>query len=206
VYADGHLYESAGLYGVSTLREVDPATGAVTRRIALDKKYFGEGLALVGDRLIQLTWREHTALVYRASDFSLLTQFSYDSEGWGLCDDGARIVMSDGTDTLYFRSRTTFAVTGTVHVTDNGKPLTQINELECVGGAVYANVWQTDTIVRIDPSTGAVAAEIDASGLLSADEARVADVLNGIAYDATSGTFLITGKNWPALFEVRFGA
>jgi glutamine cyclotransferase len=204
VYASGHLYESAGLYGQSTLREVAPSSGTVLRSVALDPKYFGEGLALVGDRLIQLTWREHTALVYSASDFKPSGTFTYTTEGWGLCDDGARLVMSDGTDILTFRDRTTFAAIGHVTVTNDGAPLTQINELECVDGAVYANVWQTNMIVRIDPSSGRVVAVIDASGLLTADEARGADVLNGIAYDSSTGDFWITGKNWPTLFVVRF--
>jgi glutaminyl-peptide cyclotransferase len=204
VIAGGKLYEGSGLRGESTLREVDPRTGAVTREITLDDKYFGEGIAVVDDRIIQLTYQEHTALVYRLSDFRQLTTFTYDTEGWGLCDDGTRLVMSDGTNQLYFRNRSTFAVIGRVSVTNNGVPLDQLNELECVDGQVYANVWQTDTIVRIDPATGNVTAEIDAAGLLSPTEISGVDVLNGIAYDPSTKTFLLTGKYWPTLFEVRF--
>ena len=204
VMAGGRLYEGSGLRGESTLREVDARTGVVARSISIDNKYFGEGIAVVDDRIIQLTWQEHTALVYRLSDFQQVATFSYDTEGWGLCDDGTRLVMSDGTNQLYFRSRTTFAVQGKVAVTKNGAPVDQLNELECVDGHVYANVWQTDTIVRVDPATGRVTAEIDASGLLSAADAPGADVLNGIAYDPATKTFLLTGKLWPALFEVRF--
>ena len=204
VIAGGRLYEGSGLRGQSTLREVDPRTGAVTRSVSLDDKYFGEGIAVVDDRVIQLTYQEHTALVYRLSDFRQITTFTYDTEGWGLCDDGARLVMSDGTNQLYFRNRSTFAVVGRVSVTNKGVPVDQLNELECVDGQVYANVWQTDTIVRIDPATGNVTAEIDAAGLLSAAEISGVDVLNGIAYDPSTETFLLTGKYWPTLFEVRF--
>jgi len=204
VIAGGRLYESSGLRGQSTLREVDVRTGAVVRRISIADKYFGEGIAVVDDRVIFLTWQEHTALVYQLSDFKQLTTFSYDTEGWGLCDDGARLVMSDGTNQLYFRNRSTFAEQGRVSVTQSGVPIDQLNELECVDGQVYANVWQTDKIVRIDPASGRVTAEIDASGLLTADEKRGVDVLNGIAYDPAKKTFLLTGKYWPAMFEVRF--
>jgi len=202
--AGGRLYEGSGLRGESNLREIDARTGAVTRTVSLADKYFGEGIAVVDDRVVQLTWQEHTAFVYRLSDFKQISTFSYDTEGWGLCDDGTRLVMSDGTNQLYFRDRSTFAVKGKVSVTQNGTPIDQLNELECVDGQVYANVWQTNTIVRIDPASGKVTAAIDASGLLSADEERGVDVLNGIAYDPSTKTFLITGKYWPTLFEVRF--
>lgn len=204
VLVDGRLYEGSGLRGQSTLREVDNQSGAVLRSIALGPQYFGEGIAVVDDRIIQLTLEEHTAFVYRLSDFSQLTTFTYDTEGWGLCDDGTRLVMSDGSSQLYFRDRSTFELLGTVAVTKEGAPIDRLNELECVDGQVYANVWQTDVIVRIDPSSGQVNAEIDASGLLTDEEAAEAEVLNGIAHDAAAGTFLITGKYWPWLFEVRF--
>ena len=161
VIAGGKLYEGSGLRGESTLREVDPRTGAVTRSISIAAKYFGEGITVVDQRVIQLTWQEHTAFVYQLSDFKQLATFSYDTEGWGLCDDGARLVMSKSTNQLYFRNRSTFAVQGKVSVTQNGIPIDQLNELECVDGQVYANVWQTDTIVRIDPASGKVTAEID---------------------------------------------
>lgn len=205
VMVDGRLYESSG-YGQGTLREVDPRTGTVLRSITLDSQYYSEGIAVVDDRLIQLTWTQHTAIVYNLADFQQVATFSYDTEGWGLCDDGTRLVMSDGTSQLYFRSRTTFELLGSVTVTNEGAPLTQLNELECVDGQVYANVWPTETIVRIDPSSGYVNAVIDAAGLLAPDEATGEEdaVLNGIAYDSTSGTFLLTGKLWPRMFEVRF--
>ena len=200
----GKLYESAGRYGVSSLREVELTTGSVLRSVPIASNYFAEGLALVGDRLIQLTWQEHVALEYDRTTFSALGQFTYTNEGWGICYDGTRLVMSDGSDRLYFRDPETFAVTGQVGVTIDGQPRTALNELECVGAEVFANIWLTDTIVRIDPRTGAVTAVINASGLLAPAERASADVLNGIAYDAGRGTFLITGKLWPKLFEVRF--
>ncbi len=198
------LFESVGLKGKSDVREVDLATGEVRRRQATDDRYFGEGLALVGDRLVQLTWQEHTALVWGRDDFALRASLPYDVEGWGLCYDGTRLVASDGTATLSFRDPDTLARTGTVQVTRAGRPLPKLNELECVDGTVYANVWQTDVIVQIDPRSGAVIAEIDCTGLLPADQRPGADVLNGIAHKPDTGTFLVTGKLWPTLFEVRF--
>ncbi|HEY9422031.1 MAG TPA: glutaminyl-peptide cyclotransferase [Thermoanaerobaculia bacterium] len=200
----GALYESTGLYGASSVRQVDPATGEVKRSRAVPREYFAEGLALADGRLIQLTWQERKAIVYNAADFQPVAEFRYDGEGWGLCSDGKRLVMSDGSDRLTFRDPKTFAVLGTVPVTLSGRPINLINELECVDGVVYANVWQTSDILRIDPKDGRVTAVIDASGLLSPDELQNADVLNGIAWDPARKTFLITGKLWPKMFEVTF--
>lgn len=201
---EGSLYESAGQYGVSSLRQVDPATGEVRRRIDLPSQYFAEGLARVGDRLIQLTWQEGVAFVYRLSDFEKLSELRYTGEGWGLCYDGARLIQSDGSDRLFFRDPETFASMGEIAVRMNGSPVRQLNELECVDGAVYANIYMTEDIVRIDPATGEVTAIIDASGLLGPSDYQAgAEVLNGIAYDPAKKTFLITGKNWPTLFEVE---
>jgi glutaminyl-peptide cyclotransferase len=200
----GSLYESAGNYGKSSLREVDPKTGVVQRKVAVPPEYFAEGLTLVDDRLIQITWKEETALVYDRADFKPVGKFRYDGEGWGLCWDGTRIVMSDGSDRLTFRDPKTFATLSTLNVTRDGKPVPELNELECVDGLVYANVWQTDDILRIDPKDGRVTAVIDASGLLTPEERGKADVLNGIAWDPVAKTFLITGKLWPKMFEVRF--
>ncbi|HUS22475.1 MAG TPA: glutaminyl-peptide cyclotransferase [Aeromicrobium sp.] len=201
----GRLFESTGLYGESNVREVDPESGDVLHQVDLDHGYFGEGLAVFDDRLIQLTWHERTAFVYRSGDLSTVGTFAYDTEGWGLCDDGSRLVMSDGSSTLYFRDRQTFEQLGTVAVKNGEAPVDMLNELECADGDVYANVYQTTDIVRIDPSTGEVTAVIDASSLL-VEPGTDAGVLNGIAYDAEAGTFLLTGKNWPTLFEVRFVA
>ena len=204
VWHEGMLYESAGLYQQSSLRQVDPATGEVRRRADLPPQYFAEGLALVGDRLVQLTWNEGVALVYRLSDFEKVGEHRYTGEGWGLCWDGARLVMSDGSDRLTFRHPETFATLGEVRVRMQGAPVAQLNELECVDGAVYANVYQTEDIVRIDPSSGEVTALIDASGLLGAADYRAgAEVLNGIAWMPETKRFLITGKRWPLMFEVE---
>jgi glutaminyl-peptide cyclotransferase len=204
VWDHGTLYESAGLYGRSSLRQVDPQTGEVLRRLDLPPGFFAEGLAEVGDRLIQLTWKEGVAFVYDRRKFERTGEYHYEGEGWGLCDDGRRLVMSDGSERLTFRDRRTFAPLGGVDVHLDGRPARQLNELECVGGAVYANVWMTDQVLRIDPGGGRVTAVIDAGGLLSAAERAGADVLNGIAYDARNKRFLLTGKLWPKLFEVVF--
>jgi glutamine cyclotransferase len=201
--ADGRLFESSERG--ATLREEDPETGAVLRSVTMDGRYSGEGIAVVGDQVVQLTLSQHTAIVYGLNDFQQVGTYSYDTDGWGLCDDGTRFVLSDGTSQLYFRDQTSFALLGTVTVTNDGTPVDRLNELECVNGEIYANVWLTDTIVRIDPSSGRVDAVIDASGLLAPDQQPGDEdaVLNGIAYDPTSQTFLLTGKLWPEMFEVR---
>ncbi len=204
VWFQGALYESTGLYGQSTVREVDRATGEVRRQVRLDPTVFAEGLAQVGDRLVQITWQQGVAYVYDIATLERLDQFTYTGEGWGLCNDGARLVMSDGSSALTFRDPETFGAIGTVSVTLDGRPLDRLNELECVGDRVYANVWMSDLIVRIDPGSGRVDAAIDAGNLLPPAERIGADVLNGIAYDPEQDVFLITGKLWPRVFEVRF--
>lgn len=201
---DGRLYESTGQYGQSDLRRIDPATGVVEQELDISPAYFGEGLARVDDRLIMLTWKAQRAFVFGLERFDEQRTFRYDGEGWGLCNDGSRLVMSNGSNRLTFRDLRTFEVLGDVPVTLRGFPLTQLNELECVGGAVYANVYQTDFLVRIDPDTGRVTHYIDAAGLLTREEARGVDVLNGIAFDPGAETFYITGKLWPKMFEVTF--
>ena len=201
---DGRLYESTGQYGRSDLRRLDPETGDVEQELDISPAYFGEGLARVDDRLIMLTWKAQRAFVFGLERFDEQRTFHYDGEGWGLCNDGSRLVMSNGSNRLTFRDLESFEVLGDVAVTLRGFPLTQINELECVGGAVYANVYQTDYLVRIDPETGRVTHYIDAAGLLTREEARGVDVLNGIAFDPDAETFYITGKLWPKMFEVTF--
>lgn len=201
---DQVLYESTGRYGASSLRRVDPRTGEVVQRVLLPNGAFGEGLARRDDRLVQLTWREGTAYVWSVGDFQSLGGFSYQGEGWGLCFDGEHFIMSNGGSTLAVRDPDTFERVDQIPVTLYGAPVEKLNELECVGDAVYANVYLTDRIVRIEKRTGKVTAVIDASGLLSPAERISAGVLNGIAYDREAGTFLITGKLWPRLFEVRF--
>ncbi len=204
VFEDGVLYEGTGLYGASTLRRVALETGQVLQRYALPQQYFGEGIAVVGDRLIQLTWQNHEGFVYRKETFELLQSFSYPTEGWGLAYDGNRLIMSDGTATLHFLDAQTLVETGQVEVRDRGTPIVRLNELEYVDGEVWANVWQTDRIVRIDPQTGAVAGWIDLAGLLKPEDRTGAeDVLNGIAYDAQARRLFVTGKWWSKLFEIE---
>jgi glutamine cyclotransferase len=207
VWYNGFLYESSGLYGKSNLRKVDPQTGVVLQRVDQPIIVFSEGIALDGNHLFQLTWREHIAYVYDLNTFTQIRTISYDGEGWGLCFDGHYFFMSDGSSFVFKRDAKTFAILDSIQVTQNGEPVNELNELECVGNSIYANVWKTDTILRVNKVTGRVTAVIDASGLLTPEEIAQAGpdgVLNGIAYDPTDGVFLITGKLWPRLFEVKF--
>ncbi len=204
VLAGGRLFESTGLEGRSSLREVDLATGRVVRQRDVAAPVFAEGLALVGARLFQITWKHETAYTYDRDTFKPGPSFPYTGEGWGLCHDGQDLVMSDGSARLTFRGPETFRVVREVIVREAGQPVEQLNELECVGPHVFANVWMTDRIVRIDPKSGAVTATIDAANLLSPAERYGTDVLNGIAHDPATDTFLITGKLWPKIFRVRF--
>jgi glutaminyl-peptide cyclotransferase len=209
---EGLLYEGTGLEGQSDMRIVEPETGEVLESVDLPADVFGEGITLVGDRIWQITWQEQIAYLRDRDSLAELDQFTYTGEGWGVCHDEGndRLVMSNGTAELTFRDPVTFEPTGTVTVTRDGQPLVRINELECVGDRVWANVWLTDEIVRIDPATGTVEAVVNAAGLLTPEEAAGADVLNGIAAAPTlstsagSGTFMITGKLWPWLFLVHF--
>jgi len=201
--ADGVFFESTGR--TSSVREVDPETGEVIRERAVPD-YFAEGLALVGDRLIQLTWRDGIALIYDRDTFEYEGAFYYNVEGWGLCYDGESLYHSDGSQYLYRRDTETFEILDRIAVTYGGQPVIRLNELECVGDYVYANVWQTDYILRIAKATGVVDGLIDASDLLTPEQ-RPTDsngVLNGIAYDPENDVFYITGKLWSLLFEVRF--
>ena len=205
VHSDGRVFESTGLYGSSSLRELDPQTGEVLRQLDLDERYFGEGLELVDDQLIILTWREGEALVFDRDTFEHTSTFAYGGEGWGLCHDGNSLIMSDGSATLQYRDSRTFELLRTVAVTYNGNPLRNLNELECVGDKVYANVWLTTYVVRIEEG-GAISAIYDLRNLLTADEWAALGpdaVLNGIAWVEESQTFLITGKLWPKMFELR---
>ena len=203
---DGRLFESSGQYGSSDVREVDLESGHVLRRTRLDDNYFGEGLAdtTTGD-LVQLTWKEGAALVWKADDLTAAGRFSYSGEGWGLTRDGGQLLQSDGSDQLTRRDPTTFSALGRLRVTEDGAPVDQLNELEAVGSVVYANVWKTTDIVEIDPSSGHVTATVDASSLVPKGLHDREAVLNGIAHRPGSppDQLFVTGKEWPVLYDVR---
>jgi glutamine cyclotransferase len=204
VYWDGFLYESTGLYGESSLRKVEVDTGRVVMQVDLPPQYFAEGLTLWEDQLIQLTWQEGTGFIYNASDFSQTGQFTYPTEGWGLTHDGERLILSDGSDVLYFLDPDTYAFMDSVSVSFEGEGVTRLNELEFIDGQVFANIWQKNQIVRIDPESGEVIGWIDLTGILPDDARRPeTDVLNGIACDAKNNRLFITGKLWPFLYEIR---
>jgi glutamine cyclotransferase len=203
LFLDGKLYESTGLYGRSSIRRVDLASGQVELSANLPAGLFGEGLARVGQRLFQLTWKNGVVLVWDLATLKKETEFAYEGEGWGLCFDGRHLIMSDGTDRLVRRNPTSFAREGELHVRLAGRPLANLNELECAGDVIYANVWQDEHLARIDGKSGEVTAWIDASGLLERSEAAAADVLNGIATAGSDGRLFLTGKLWPRLFEVE---
>ena len=201
---EGTLYEGTGLEGESQLRVLDPATGEVWQAESLPGQLFGEGIAVAGDRIWQLTWQDGVVLEWDRATLELRQQLPLDGEGWGLCNDGTRLVRSDGTDRLRFHDPITFAETGSVPVTIDGEPLTELNELECVDGQVWANVWPSDVLVRIDPASGRVTAAVDAAGLLDPEQRANADaVLNGIAA-LGNDEYLLSGKLWPVSFRVRF--
>lgn len=201
---DGVLYESSGLEGRSDIRKVDLATGKVLQKRDLDAKYFGEGIIAWKGKLIELTWRDQIGFIYDLKTFEPKGSFAYPGEGWALTHDGKRIIMSDGTAQLRFLDPDTLKETGRVTVTDGGGEINNLNEIEWIDGEVWANIWQTDWIARIDPVTGKVKAWVDMTGLLSAvDRTGREDVLNGIAYDAATKRVLVTGKFWPKLYEIR---
>ncbi len=203
VYEDGVFYEGTGLRGESTLRRVRPETGEVLHLYSLPARYYGEGITIWGERIIQLTWKAGLGFVYDKDSFQLLGAFSYPTEGWGITHDGTRLIMSDGTSMLYFWDPETFEEVGQVQVHDEFGPVVMLNELEYIQGQVYANVWQTDLVVIIDPQTGRVTGRINLSGLLTPEDfAQPVDVLNGIAYDAEGDRLFVTGKKWPKLFEI----
>jgi glutamine cyclotransferase len=204
VFHQGLLYESTGLNGSSSLRRVELETGRVLRKVDVPSVFFAEGLALFNNRLYQLTWQNQQGFVYDLDSFNMLGGFRYAGEGWGLTHNGRSLIMSDGTSQIRFLNPDTFQVQRVINVQDNGREITQLNELEYVKGEIYANIWQTDRVARVDPNSGRVTAWINLSGLLSPeDRARGVDVLNGIAYDEASDRLFVTGKYWPKLFEIR---
>jgi glutamine cyclotransferase len=190
-------------YGSSAIRKVDLVSGSVLQEYKLPAVYFGEGITVIKDALVQLTWKSNTGFVYDRDSFRLLRQFSYPTEGWGITYDGDRIVMSDGSSNLYFLDTENFGRTGYIQVHDNNGPVNMLNELEYINGRIYANVWTTDNVVMIDPADGSVTGWIDLSGLREKGHFNSSvDVLNGIAYDKQNNRMLVTGKLWPLLFEI----
>ena len=208
-HLDGYLYESTGEQGGSSIRKVELDSGRVLQQANLPPPYYGEGIVAWHDRLLQLTWRNQQGFVYDLSSFQPTARFSYTGEGWALTSDATHLYMSDGSSSLRILDPDTLAQTGTLPVTVNGRPLENLNELEWVKGEIYANVWLTDRIARIDPASGKVLGWIDLSGLAPpaselADPGN--DVLNGIAYDARADRLFVTGKRWPHLYEIRLAA
>jgi len=204
VFADGVLYEGTGLRGQSSLRKVDLKTGTILQVRQLPVRFFGEGITIYGNRVIQLTWRARVGFVYHKQTFQLLDTFNYSTEGWGITHDGRSLIISDGTSTLYLLDPQTFREVGRLEVHTRDGPVSRLNELEYVQGEIYANVWKTDRIARISPQTGEVAGWIDLEGLLKPeDRYRRIDVLNGIAYDVKNDRLFVTGKLWPKLFEIE---
>lgn len=203
-YVDGALYEGTGLNGKSELRRVALESGEVQQRCRLPEGFFGEGVTVLGDTIYQLTWQNYVGFVYDKASFTWQRSFTYPTEGWGLTHDDRRLIMSDGTATIHFLDAATLAETGHIDVYDDHGPVVRLNELEYVRGEIYANVWQTDQIARIDPQSGQVLGWIDLSGLLSAEDRRQpVNVLNGIAYDAAQNRLFVTGKLWPKLFQIE---
>jgi glutaminyl-peptide cyclotransferase len=196
------LWEGTGLAGLSELRELDPATGAVVRSAPLPGKLWGEGVAVTGDTIWQLTYQDGVALQWDKATLKVKKQVALTGEGWGLCYDGNRLVQSDGSATLRFRNPATFAQTGALTVTLDDKPVPQLNELECAGGQVWANVWPTTQLVRINPASGRVTAKVDGGGLLTPEQAQGTDVMNGITW-LGGDEYLLTGKYWPVMLRVR---
>lgn len=206
LFAGGVFFESTGLYGRSSLRRVDPKTGHVLQKRDLKPDVFGEGLTLFDDRLIQLTWKAGKAFVYDKQSFELLKEFRYDTEGWGLTHDGRSLIMSDGSEHLYFRNPDTFGIEKVLTVTVNGRPIPLLNELEYIDGEIWANVYQTDFILRISPDSGKVLGWLKLGGIpAAADRNGHEDVLNGIAYNPENHRLFVTGKFYSYIYEIESG-
>jgi glutamine cyclotransferase len=205
LFVDGALYEGTGReHGPASLSKLDLATGAVLQRCTLPLDFYGEGVTIFGDAIYQLTWQSHLGFVYDRASFAFRSAWSYPTEGWGLTHDDTRLIMSDGTSRLHFLDPATQAEVGHIDVYDQNGPVVRLNELEYIHGEIYANIWLTDRIARIDPQSGQVLGWIDLSGLLSAeDRAQPVAELNGIAYDAQGDRLFVTGKLWPKLFEIK---
>jgi glutamine cyclotransferase len=204
VFFDGKMIESTGQEGRSTLRNVDLETGRILKKADVPEPYFAEGIALLNNKIYQLTWQHQLGFVYDAHSFQKVGDFEYDGEGWGLTTDGRSLLLSDGSNRIRFLDPDSFRVTKTIAVTDGKIPVTYLNELEFVNGEIYANIWHDDRIAAIDPLTGRVTAWIDLTGLLQPGDVQDTEaVLNGIAYDQSSKRLFVTGKLWPRLFEIK---
>jgi glutamine cyclotransferase len=203
VYVDGFLYEGTGLNGRSSIRKVKLENGEVVQIQKLDSQYFGEGIAVKGDTIYELTWQSEIGFLYDRATFTRKGTFNYKGEGWGLTHDGQRLIMSDGSAFLRFLDPGTLKELSRIQVKDGTSPVANLNELEYVKGEIFANVWQTHRIARISPKTGRVIAWLNLEGLLTLHEAQQADVLNGIAYDPAGDRLFVTGKLWPKLFEIK---
>lgn len=204
IYQDDVLFESTGLNGRSTLRRVELSTGRVLNKVDVSQEYFAEGITLFDGKIFQLTWHDGKGFIYDPANFRRTGEFAYEGEGWGLTHDDRSLILSDGTNKIRFLNPVTFAVERTISVLVDGKPLDELNELEYIKGEIYANIWQTDKIVRIDPSSGKILGWIDLTDLLPvSDRGRETNVLNGIAYDRNTDRLFVTGKLWPKLFEIK---
>jgi glutamine cyclotransferase len=202
-YADGYLYESTGLYGSSTLRKVELETGKVLKETVLSDQYFGEGCTIIDNTVIQLTWQSHVGFVYNKDTLQVQDNFTYPTEGWGITFNGTCLIMSDGTDILYYLNPQTYQTLGHVQVHDENASVANINELEYINGDIYANIWLTHKIAIINPQTGQVKAWINLNGLGNAASLDSTNVLNGIAYDKQNNRLFVTGKNWSQLYEIK---
>jgi glutamine cyclotransferase len=204
VFRDGKLLESTGEEGRSTLRKVDLDSGQTLKKVDLAPQYFGEGMTVLNNKVYQVTWQHQIGFIYDYQTFERLGEFNYEGEGWGLTTDGQSLILSDGSNRLRFLDPNSFRVVRTIAVTENGKPVSQLNELEYIKGEIYSNIWHSTRIVTINPQTGAVTASMDCADLVSQSGAHDEEaVLNGIAYDEASGRLFVTGKLWPKLFEIR---
>ena len=204
VFNKGILYESTGLNGRSAVKIVDIKTGRTIKSHELPNKYFGEGIAVVDNKIIQLTWRSKMGFIYNKETLKLIKKFSYQTQGWGITYDGKYLIMSDGSAMLYFMDPNTFKVIGTLEVYGDSGKVSKLNELEYIDGEIYANIWGEEKIARISPKTGRVTAWIDLSGLLSDKDSELRiDVLNGVAFNSENGNLYVTGKLWPKLFEIE---
>jgi glutaminyl-peptide cyclotransferase len=206
VFNKGQFLEGTGNYGHSKLYQVDLKTGNKIRQVALDPKFFGEGITVLNDTIYQLTWQENVVLVYTAKDFKKIKEFPLNTQGWGITNDGKNLIVSDGSSNLYFYEPSTFRLMRTQGVTENGAPAVNLNELEYINGNIYANQWQYNYILKIDPASGQVTGKLDLTELVNRVKAKdaQADYLNGIAYDPDTKKIYVTGKLWPELYEIQF--